>query len=95
MNENRELRNKTGLSPRSAPARRSYAEQRLAELKKEREKYNVNDIGFYRGGVPKRGRGNVRGNATGAPGVFHSPQMHNFMSGEHPDSFRVTPELAI
>jgi len=43
----------------------------LAELKQEREKYNVNDLGFYRGGIPKKGRGPIRGNALGPAGEFH------------------------
>ena len=65
---------------------------RLAELKVEREKYNVNDIGFYNGGVPRRHRGAVRGDAAGTAGYFHSPNMHNFKHFNHPDSFRVTSE---
>lgn len=88
-------RDKRGVSPRTGPARRSYAEQRMAELKLEREKYNVNDLGFYRGGVPRPGRGPIRGAATGAPGAFHSPAMHNFINGQHPDTYRVTPEMAL
>ena len=43
----------------------------MAELKQQREMYNANDLGFYRGGVPRRGRGPVRGNALGPPGEFH------------------------
>jgi hypothetical protein len=41
------LRNETGNIKKKAPAPGSYAEERLAELKKERAKYNVNHLGFY------------------------------------------------
>merc|ERR1719230_1985189 len=44
---NREQRDKRGVSPRQQAARGSYAEQRLAELQKEREKYNVSFLGYY------------------------------------------------
>ena len=37
-------RDKRGLSPKSKPQRGSYAEQRISELRKERAKYNVNDL---------------------------------------------------
>jgi hypothetical protein len=88
-------RDSRGVSPRSKPARGSYAEQRLAELKKERAKYNVNDLGYYNGGVPRENRGTVRGASIGEPGGFHSPQIHNFMNFNHSDSYRVTSEDAI
>jgi hypothetical protein len=52
----------------------------LAELKKEREKYGVNHLGFYNGGVPRPNRGSVRGESLGRPGNFHSPSMHNFIN---------------
>lgn len=65
---------------------------RLAELKAEREKYNVNDLGYYNGGVPRKNRGAVRGDSLGATGEFHSPSLHNFMHYNHPDAFRVTSE---
>lgn len=55
----------------AAPKAGSYAEERMAELKMQREKYNVNHIGLYRGGLPKKGRGAIRGSALGAIGEFH------------------------
>lgn len=61
----------SGRSPKKAPSVGSYAEERLAELKREREKYNVNDLGFYRGGNPSKGRGTIRGAALGPAGEFH------------------------
>ena len=75
--------------------RGKYAEQRMAELAKDREQYNVNDLGYYKGGVPKPNRGPIRGNALGRPGHFHSPQIHNFMHYQHGDSQRVTQEDAV
>lgn len=92
---NREQRDKRGVSPRQQPGRGSYAEQRLAELQKEREKYNVNFLGYYNGGVPRRGRGPIRGAALAAPGIFHSPLMHNALNNQHADSYRVTQEDAV
>jgi hypothetical protein len=83
------------VSPRSKPARGSYAEQRLAHLKEERKKYNANDLGYYNGGVPRANRGAIRGEANMPPGFFHSPHIHNFMHYNHPDSKRVTPEEAL
>ena len=55
----------------------------------------MNDLGYYRGGVPRKNRGTIRGDALGPAGEFHSPQLHNFMHYDHPDSYRVTPEDAI
>jgi len=42
-------------------------------LKAERAKYNVNDLGYYNGGVPRPRRGPIRGDAMGPAGDFHSP----------------------
>ena len=73
MNNRRDIRDKRGLSPRTQPARGSYAEQRIAELRADRDKYNVNDLGYYKGGVPKANRGTLRGESLGPAGDFHSP----------------------
>ena len=64
-------RDESGNISMAAPAPGSYAETRLRELKEQREQYNVNHLGFYRGGVPKKGRGPIRGAALGNPGEFH------------------------
>jgi len=87
--------NRGQVSPRTKPARGSYAEQRIKELQKERAKYNVNDLGYYNGGVPRANRGTIRGSALDAPGGFHSPVIHNFMNYNHNDAYRVTSEDAI
>lgn len=80
---------------RSAPAPGSYAETRLAELAEERKKYNVNHLGYYRGGVPQKGRGSMRGAAMGEPGEFHQPKIHNRLNYHHPDSKMVNSEDAV
>lgn len=90
MNNRRDLRDATGTVKSNPPARGSYAEERIAELKKERAKYNVNDLGYYRGGIPRRNRSAIRGNSLGHPGEFHSPEVHNYFHFQHQDSARVT-----
>lgn len=64
-------------------------------MKEQREKYNVNHLGYYRGGLPQKGRGTTRGSALGNPGEFHSPQIHNFLDYYHADSKMVSTEDAI
>ena len=85
-------RDASGNVPMAAPAPGSYAEERLAELKKQREQYNVNHIGFYRGGIPLKNRGAVRGTAMGVPGEFHQPKVHNFLNFYHPDAKVINSE---
>lgn len=79
----RDGRDKSGVSPSQKAARGSYAETRIAELKKERAKYNVNDLGYYRGGVPRANRGIVRGDSLGPAGNFHLPNIHNYLNNQH------------
>lgn len=95
MVHRRDLRNKEGNISKTAPSRGSYAEQRIAELKKERKKYNVNDLGYYNGGVPRRNRASIRGEALGPSGEFHNPHTHNFLNNEHADMQRVTTQDAV
>lgn len=66
-------RDKTGHVAAETPVRGSYAEDRLNQLKKDRAQYNVNQVGYYNGGVPQKGRGAKRGKSIGNPGEFHSP----------------------
>ena len=94
-NYNVSARDASGNVPAAAPAEGSYAEQRLAELKAQRAQYNVNDIGFYRGGVPQKGRGALRGPSMGVPGEFHQPNFHNYLNFYHPDSKIINSEDAM
>lgn len=58
--------------------------------------YNVNDLGYFNGGVPRKNRGIIRGENGGGPvGDFHSPRIHNYMHYNHPDSYRVDTEEAL
>jgi len=79
----------------AAPKKGSYAETRMTELADQRKQYNVNHLGLYRGGVPVKGRGSIRGGAIGRPGEFHSPKIHNELEFYHPDAKTVTSEDAV
>lgn len=89
------MRDEHGQIAKAKPARGSYAEQRLAELKEQRKQYNVNDLGYYRGGVPRKGKGTLRGDAIGPVNDFHQPMVHNFLNNYHQDSFLVSGEDAV
>jgi len=91
----KDMRDKSGLFPTEKPKRGSYAEDRLQELQRERDKYNVNHLGYYKGGLPQKGKGNIRGKALGRPQDFHSPEFHNFLHNYHQDSTFVNSEDAI
>ena len=73
MTLRRDKRDRSGVVPKDKPARGSYAEDRLNQLKKDREQYSVNQLGYYNGGLPNKGKGPLRGKALGNPGEFHSP----------------------
>jgi hypothetical protein len=83
MEHRKEMRNKMGVTSKDKPMRGTYAEERLAQLKKEREKYNVNYLGYYQGGIPKKDNGAVRGKAMGNPGELHQPKVHNYLNYNH------------
>ena len=74
---NREGRDRSGATPSRVSG--NYAAKRMEELAKERAKYNVNHLGYYKGGVPQPNRGAIRGKALGRPGAFHAPDLHNFL----------------
>jgi len=80
---------------RSEAAPGSYAETRMKELAEQRKQYNVNHIGYYRGGLPQKGRGDRRGTALGSPGIFHDPKIHNRLNFHHPDSKIINSEDAV
>lgn len=96
IKENRaDLRDAAGNTALKKNDPSSYAAERLAELKMQRQKYNVNDLGYYRGGLPQRDNGTVRGSALGAPGEFHSATVHNHLENYHQESNMVTSEDAV
>lgn len=90
LENRRDLRDKRGIVPNEKPTRGSYAEERLNQLRVERAKYNVNHIGFYAGGVPRKDSGARRGKSIGNTGEFHSPQIHNYLEYQHQDTTFVT-----
>jgi len=53
MELRRDKRDKSGMIPKVKPVRGSYAEERLNQLKKDREQYSVNHLGYYKGGLPR------------------------------------------
>jgi hypothetical protein len=52
MEEMRLRRDKSGNITSEKAKRGSYAEKRMEVLRKDRAKFNVNDLGYYKGGVP-------------------------------------------
>jgi len=44
------------------------------------------------GGLPRPGRGTLRGTALGHAGEFHQPSVHNFLNNYHQDAKTVTSE---
>jgi curved DNA-binding protein CbpA len=88
-------RGKDGNPRKEAPAPGSYAESKRKWLADERKKFNVNEFGRYRGGVPQKGKGEVRGNSMGGPGAYHEPLMHNYKINPNPDSQFVSGQDAL
>jgi len=88
-------RDRTGNPRKEVPAPGSYAESKRQFLANERKKFNVNDFGRYRGGVPQKNKGDIRGNAMGGPGAYHEPLMHNYKINPNPDSQFVTGQDAL
>jgi len=86
MDKRRDKRDKSGMIPKDKPARGSYAEDRLEQLKKDREQYSVNHLGYYSGGIPKKDSGALRSKSLGNPGEFHTPQIHNYLNYNHQDT---------
>jgi curved DNA-binding protein CbpA len=77
MKESEVERDVTANKVKPAPLKGSYAEYRLEKLKQWRNEFNVDDLGNYKGGVPRKGSGPVRGNAQGPNGYHHSAWHHN------------------
>jgi hypothetical protein len=95
MDKRRDKRDKTGMISKDKPARGSYAEDRLTQLKKDRDQYNVNHLGYYQGGIPRKDSGPIRGKAIGNPGEYHTPQIHNYLNYNHQDTYFLSQEDAI
>ena len=66
-----DLRGESGHIPADIPKKGSYAETRMRELEEQRNKYNVNYLGYYKGGLPQKNRGVLRGEALAPPDWFH------------------------
>ncbi len=64
-------------------------------MKKDRDQYNVNFLGYYKGGVPKEGYGAIRSKSLGNSGEFHNPAIHNALNYKHQDTAFVTSEDAV
>jgi hypothetical protein len=77
-------RDDTGNQIKPGPLKGSYAEYRLEKLKELRKQFNVDDLGFYKGGVPRPGKGSVRGDGLGKVGEFHEPYQHNEEQHDRP-----------
>lgn len=92
MEDRRRNRDNSGHVPGPKPARGSYAEFRLKELQNDRELHNVNHLGYYNGGVPRKGAHSIRGTAWAAPGYFHDPVIHNRNENPHTDTSPVNDE---
>jgi hypothetical protein len=90
MNEATAERDKTGHVIKPMPMKGSYAEYRLEKLKELRKQFNVDDHGFYKGGVPAAFKGTIRTNSGGIVGEFHSPYEHN----ETHDRPHIRPHVA-
>jgi len=95
MEQHRNSRDKTGNVPQQPVTPSSYEIARKRELAEERKKYNVDSHGFYKGGLPKKGKGQIRGQALAPPLYFHDPGIHNYLNYNHPDAKKVTTEEAI
>jgi curved DNA-binding protein CbpA len=78
MNNYREERDRRGLYNKDVPKKGSYADHRRKQIERERKKYNVNHLGYYKGGLPQKNKKNVRGNACNPPGDFHGIDYHNY-----------------
>lgn len=68
-------------------------------LAEERAKFNVDNLGRYKGGLPIKGKGVLRqgkdGSALGAPGVAHDAMIHQMKSdNDVMDYQNITPEVA-
>jgi hypothetical protein len=89
--------NSRGLDGQRIKAQKfnDFEKEKREIMKAERAKFNVDEFGRYKGGVPKKDRGTYRGNSLGAPGSYHDPLMHNFSNDPNPKEQNVTVEDAM
>jgi len=50
----------------------------------------VNHLGYYNGGVPKKGNGTARGNGWASAGFWHDNIKHNDYVNPHQDTATIT-----
>ena len=90
MDENLPKRDATGNIIQPVPMKCSYAEYRLEKLKELRKKFNVDDHGFYKGGVPRKNLGNFKGDSLGVHGQTHDAWDFNNEENRH-DMISIKP----
>ena len=59
-----------------------------------KRKYNIDEFGRFRGGVPNKKKGTIRGTALETPGKFFSHVVHQDTVDTDPDYQYVTPQVA-
>ena len=64
----------------------AYENEKRKFLQEERKRFNVDDFGRYKGGLPRKELGNCRGNSFGQPGSLHNVDYHNFENNPIPDN---------
>lgn len=84
MENNQKERDNSGNVPGAKPLKGTYAEYRAEKLMEWRKKFNVDQNGFFKGGVPRQGRGNIRGDSLGAPGAYNDPYNINESTHDNP-----------
>ncbi|CAD8174946.1 unnamed protein product [Paramecium octaurelia] len=87
-------RNDDGTYKRPGQVASDYAKEKQEYLKKERSVFNVDDLGRYKGGVPRPNKGYVRGNALMGVGQYHRPLYHNMKQNPFETEHRITSEDA-
>ncbi|KAM3131509.1 DnaJ subfamily B member 9 [Paramecium bursaria] len=78
-NRQQQVRNDDGTYDQPGQQASEYAQKKMDYLKKEREIFNVDDFGHYKGGLPQKDKGYLRGGALGYVGELHYPEIHHQM----------------
>lgn len=77
-------RDNKGNTPTEEIMKGSYADFELEKLKNFRKRFNFDDLGNYKGGVPRPHNGNKRGSALAGPLAPHSEFDHNEQFADFP-----------